>query len=175
MGQALYQRFPDASEAELTIARSELVRGRTLAEMARSLGIERFIRLADSERAAGSELRDSILADTLEALFGAVYLDGGLEVARGVILDVVQDRLQGMTGAPAKDSKSRLQELLQGRGEPLPSYTVVEESGPPHERTFLVAARVAGRRLSAFGRGKSRRGAEQRAAARLLHVLENGP
>lgn len=174
VGQALYERFADASEAELTIARSELVRGRTLAELARGIGLERFIRLAEGERAAGSELRDSILADTLEALFGAVYLDGGLEAARGVIDKTLAKRLAHMNGAPAKDPKSRLQELLQARAQPLPRYAIVDEAGPPHERVFLVSAHLDSERLTAFGRGDSRRGAEQRAAARLLRALEGG-
>ncbi len=172
VGHLLYERFGDASESELTIARSELVRGRTLAQVARDLGIERFIRLADSEAAAGVELRDSILADTLEALFGAVYLDGGLAAARGVIEGAMARRLDSMSGSPVKDAKSRLQELLQGRGEPLPSYAVAHEAGPPHARVFLVNARLEPQRLSAYGRGPSRRRAEQHAAERLLRVLE---
>ncbi|MDG4549432.1 MAG: ribonuclease III [Candidatus Contendobacter sp.] len=170
MAEYLFQRYPQASEGELSRLRATLVRGEALAEVARGLKLGEELRLGQGELRSGGPGRESILADALEAIFGAVYLDGGLDACRALILRLYQDDLVGLASASElKDPKTRLQEYLQARQQPLPVYSVLEIHGEPHAQTFTVECAVADRRAVAMG--SSRRKAEQDAARRLLEQL----
>jgi ribonuclease-3 len=169
----LYARFPQLSEGKLTRLRASLVREEALAEVAKSLGIGEFLRLGEGELAAGPEPRPSILADALEALLGAVFLDGGYEAARKTVLAAFApliDRLD--PERPAKDAKTRLQETLQARHRRLPQYRVVALQGEAHRQSFEVECSVVELGLTATGTGTSRQRAEQQAAKALLEKLE---
>ena len=173
IAEALYRRLPEADEGQLSRLRANLVNRDALARLARELGLGEHLRLGSGELKSGGKRRDSILADALEALFGAVYLDGGFEAARDVILTVYHDLLAGVSLEQArKDPKTRLQEYLQGRGLPLPEYRVLEITGQAHEQHFRVACRLADPHCEAQGEGSSRRRAEQAAAAAVLQRLE---
>jgi ribonuclease-3 len=172
IAQELYDRFPGLSEGELSRLRASLVRKETLAVLARELGLGEHLKLGEGESASGGAARPSILADALEALYGAVFLDGGYEGARasirhsfGAALDTLDPQ------ATAKDPKTRLQELLQGRGQGLPLYQVVATQGAAHQQTFEVECVVEQLGLRATGTGEARRVAEQRAAEALLRQL----
>jgi len=162
----LYQRYPDLPEGDLTRLRAALVRQQTLAELARGLMLGEHVELGGGELKSGGYDRDSILADTLEAVFGAVYRDGGLEPARRVILALYETALAALDPrAVPKDPKTRLQEYLQQHGLPLPTYHILEVSGEPHNQRFVVECQVAGLAPGVRGEGASRRRAEQQAAA----------
>ena len=165
VGAILYERHPDIPEGELSRVRANLVNGDTLARLAGALGLAAELRLGEGESRAGLA-RPSILADALEAVFGAVFLDGGYDAARGVIERIYGDRLSAADpGVLGKDPKTRLQEWLQGRKLPVPEYAVTAVSGEAHAQTFTVACRIAALALETTGTGSSRRGAEQDAAA----------
>jgi ribonuclease III len=169
----LYARFPRLSEGKLTRLRASLVREEALAEVAKRLGVQDFVRLGEGELAAGAEARPSILADALEAVFGAVFLDGGYEAARRSVLAAfgpLIDRLD--PERPAKDAKTRLQELLQAKRRQLPQYRVVSVQGEAHRQSFEVECVVADLGLSGTGSGTSRQRAEQQAARVVLERLE---
>jgi ribonuclease-3 len=168
VAQELLARDPRADEGALSLVRAQAVRKAALAAAARALGVGAWLRLGHGEAASGGRDKDSLLADAFEALLGALYLDGGLEPARAVILRELGALLAG--GAPAhggKDAKTRLQELLQGRGDPAPGYRVLAERGAPHAREFEVEVSSGGRVLGT-GSGRSKREAEQAAAERAL-------
>ena len=171
--ELLYHRFPRAEEGELSRRRAWLVREQTLAEIARELELGGLLRLGPGELRSGGFRRDSILADALEAVLGAVYLDGGLGAARRVVERLLGERLAHQPGPGAlKDPKTRLQEWLQARRRPLPTYRVVEVGGVEHARRYTVACEVEGLGEPTLGEGTSRRRAEQAAAARALAELE---
>jgi ribonuclease-3 len=171
---SLFHAFPDAPEGDLSRYRAALVSSPSLASVAAELGLGEQLRLGSGELKSGGFRRDSILADSLEALFGAVYLDAGLEAARAVIDRLLGPRLQELPSAETlKDPKTRLQEVLQARGLPLPRYTLEETGGEPHEQWFVVSCEAAGLQLLATGRGSSRRRAEQDAAQRVLDDIAN--
>jgi ribonuclease-3 len=175
IADALCRRRPESSEGELTRLRASLVREPTLAAIAQALGLGEYLRLGPGELRSGGFRRQSILADGLEALFAAIYLDGGVEAARSVILRLYHAALEQLPDAESlKDAKTRLQEFLQGRGLPLPLYEVVEVSGQAHRQEFRVRCHVPGAPQQAEGQGASRRQAEQVAAARLLDLLQAG-
>jgi ribonuclease-3 len=166
----LFQRYPQASEGELSRLRATLVKGEALAELARGLKLGEELRLGQGELRSGGPQRESILADALEAIFAAAYLDGGLESCRRLILHLYEDDLEGLASAgELKDPKSRLQEYLQARQQPLPVYTVLEIRGEPHAQSFTVECAVADRRAVAVG--GNRRKAEQDAARQVLEQL----
>jgi ribonuclease-3 len=168
----VYRTYPDADEGDLSRYRASLVSGQSLAEAAAGLGLGEQLRLGSGELKTGGFRRGSILADALEALFGAVYLDGGVDAARGVIERLFAGRLAGLPEArDLKDPKTRLQELLQGHGRRLPAYAVDEVSGEPHEHWFVASCEVDELGLRERGEGTSRRRAEQAAAQRLLDQL----
>ncbi len=172
VGEELYRRHDQAKENELTLLRASLVRGRTLAELGRSIGLGDFLRLGTGELKSGGFRRDSILSDAVEAIIGAVLLDGGQQPARALILHLLGTRLdRARPGAVAKDPKTRLQEYLQGRGVELPTYEVEDVEGSDHAQTFRVTCTIAPLEISAEGRGRSRRQAEQQAAAAALDSL----
>jgi ribonuclease-3 len=169
----LCRRFPDASEGELSRVRASIVREAALADSAREVGLSRFLRLGEGEVANAGAERASTLADALEAVFGAAFLDGGYEAARGVIHKCLGAALEKAdAAAPAKDAKTRLQEFLQGKRRRLPTYRVASTSGAAHKQVFEVECVVEDLKLAASGRGRSRRAAEQRAAENLLKLLE---
>jgi ribonuclease-3 len=169
---ALYQRFPQTDEGELSRARASLVNRDTLARIARRLGLGEAVRLGEGELRSGGADRGSILADALEAVFGAVFLDGGYPAARGAVLAVFGPRIASLDPErPAKDAKTQLQEALQARHEPLPEYQLVAKSGPEHHRVFEVVCRIAGLGLQTTGRGTSLQRAQQDAARAMLERL----
>jgi len=168
----LFREYPDADEGDLSRYRSALVSGSSLAALAAGLGLGEQLRLGGGELKSGGFRRSSILADALEALFGAVYLDGGIAAASAVIESLFAGRLGELPEArELKDPKTRLQEHLQARGLRLPVYAVDEVSGEPHEPWFVASCEVAELELRARGEGSSRRRAEQEAAQRLLQQL----
>lgn len=173
IADALYDRFPRLSEGELTRLRASLVRRETLAGVARELGLGAHLELGGGELKSGGFDRNSILADALEALFGAIYKDSGLEEARTVVLELFRLVLERIDpDAILKDPKTRLQECLQRRALPTPSYEVLTVSGEPHQQHFVVECRVTGLAGPVRGEGTSRRHAEQAAAARACELLD---
>lgn len=166
----LVQRLPQGQEGELSRARAALVRQDALHRIALQLGLPRVLRLGEGERRSGGHERASILADVVEALLGAIYLDAGFEAAQAV----ARRWYEGVTLTPsvAKDAKTALQEWLQGRRRPLPRYEVVAVHGEAHAQTFEVACHVDGQAQPTLGRGGSRRAAEQAAAAAMLQRLQ---
>jgi ribonuclease-3 len=171
----LYVAFPDASEGDLSRLRARVVSGEPLAEIAASLNLGEALQLGSGELKTGGFRRQSILADGFEAVCGALYLDGGLTVAEGVIERLFEPRIAALP-APheLKDAKTRLQEYLQSRGVTLPRYRVERVEGEAHAQTFHVTCEVPALRLSGEGRGSSRRRAEQEAAERILSALDGG-
>jgi len=176
-GEALFERFPQAREGQLSRLRARLVKGETLAVLARGFELGEYLRLGSGELKSGGFRRESILADALEALIGAIYLDAGMDVARARVLDWLTNELDGLTLVDTnKDPKTRLQEFLQSRAVELPRYEVVDIQGEPHCRTFFVQCTVDLLNEKTQGQGASRRIAEQVAAAAALVALgvENG-
>ncbi|MAT92457.1 MAG: ribonuclease III [Halioglobus sp.] len=173
IAEALYRRFPRAREGELSRMRAALVRGATLAQVARELELGQYLRLGAGERKSGGFRRASILADALEAVLGAILLDSGVEACRRCVEQWFAGRLAEVeaAGSAGKDSKTRLQELLQGRSSPLPEYELVAVEGEDHDQRFRVACRVREPQLVAEGSGSSRRRAEQAAAGQALEML----
>jgi ribonuclease-3 len=172
VAEALFQRWPKADEGALTRARAELVREAALATIARGLDLGSRLILGPGEMKSGGHRRDSILADALEAVVAAIYLDAGFDACRAAVLPWFETALAALpVGRPEKDAKTRLQEWLQGRQKPLPLYELVGESGDEHAKVFLARCSIAEPALSAEGEGSSRRNAEQAAAAALLESL----
>lgn len=169
----LYQAFPEGSEGDLSRLRARVVSSQPLAEVAAQIGLGEVLQLGSGELKTGGFRRQSILSDALEAVCGALFLDGGLEAAREVIERLFQPRIASLP-APAslKDAKTRLQEYLQCRGHALPRYLVERTEGEAHEQTFHVVCEVEALGRSARGSGSSRRRAEQEAAARILQEIE---
>lgn len=171
--EVLYHGSPEVAEGKLSRLRAELIREESLAEIARALGLPEFLRLDVSTSRNEGATRPSILADALEAVFGAVLIDGGYEAARGTIVHCFGPRLtQADASAVEKDPKSRLQELLHARRRGLPQYRLVSTHGPKQRQTFEVECLLEEPGFAARGIGSSRRRAEQQAAANLLKKLE---
>ena len=159
VAEDLYNRFPEVSEGKLSRMRSFVVRKETLARIARAMDLQEFLRLGEGELKSGGFNRDSILADSLEAIIGAVYLDQGLEATRVFIYRQFKEVLDSLTvDTVYKDSKSRLQEYLQQRGEPVPTYDIASISGEPHNQVFEVACRVSVSQDPFKGIGSTRAG-----------------
>lgn len=176
-GEALFERFPLAREGQLSRLRARLVKGETLAILARGFDLGEYLRLGSGELKSGGFRRESILADALEALIGAIYLDAGMAVARERVLAWLTNELESLTLVDTnKDPKTRLQEFLQSRACDLPRYEVVDIQGDPHCRTFVVECQITLLNDKTLGQGASRRIAEQVAAAAALIALgvENG-
>jgi ribonuclease-3 len=168
----LYQALGDMPEGDLSRMRAQLVRQDSLYQLALDLGLPRLLRLGEGEMRSGGQRRPSILADALEAVIGAVYLDGGHDAACALVRRLFdQVEITPALSAAAKDAKTALQEWLQGRRMPLPHYEVVQVMGAAHRQTFEVACIVARLQLRAVGQGASRRAAEQAAAAALLDIV----
>jgi ribonuclease III len=172
IAEELYQRCPGAHEGELSRLRSSLVKGDTLAEMAKELDLGHYLRLGSGELKSGGFHRSSILADAMEAIIAAIYLDSGMDVCRVCVLNWYQSRFgQSSQASTLKDPKTRLQEYLQSCHFDLPRYQVQSVSGEAHAQTFIVACVVDSLEKVAEGQGKSRRKAEQDAAEKLLKLL----
>lgn len=171
-GEALYTRFAQAREGQLSRLRARLVKGETLAILAKRFSLGDYLRLGSGELKSGGFRRESILADALEAIIGAIYLDAGMDCARDRVLDWLTSEFETLTLVDTnKDPKTRLQEFLQARGHELPRYEVVDIQGEPHCRTFWVECQVALLDSKTRGEGASRRIAEQVAAAQALRAL----
>jgi ribonuclease III len=171
VGHALLARFPASREGELSRMRASLVNEKELARLSRRLGVGAGLKLGRGEARTGGRAKDSILAGALEAVVAAVYLDGGFEAASALVGRLFAPLIAGLEpgGDSPADFKSRLQELVQAAPGARPVYTVVRAEGPDHDKTFVVRLEVLGR--AAEGTGKSKKAAEQDAAARLLAEL----
>ena len=168
----VFERHPDADEGELSRLRASLVRDSTLAELATEIALGEHLILGAGERRSGGHQRASILADALEAIFGAIFLDKGFDAARSVVRAAFEERANRLPDPDElKDPKTRLQEWLQGDGHALPSYTTEQISGKAHRQVFDVSCRIAAFDLVTRGRGLSRRDADQDAASNMLAEL----
>lgn len=167
----LYLQHLTLAEDALTLMRANLVRKETLHQIATALQIGDFLRLGIGERKSGGQQRASILADALEAIIGAVRLDGGIEAAGDLVSRLFEQRLQAVIDQEFKDPKTRLQELLQSRKLPLPDYEVIATSGSEHSRTFTISCVVAELELTTEGAGTSRRDAEKVAAENMIELI----
>ena len=173
VSQLLFGRASQADEGELSRMRAHLVREASLHALAVQIGLPACIRLSEGEARSGGAQRASILADALEALVGAIHLDGGFEAAHTVVTRLFAPLVAAAPSDArwAKDPKTALQEWLQGRKHPLPQYRIVATLGQAHRQQFEVACAVSALAVEATGRGTSRRAAEQDAAAQVLAVL----
>ena len=172
IARELYDKFPDLPEGDLSRLRANLVRQDSLHALALSLSLGSYIRLGEGELKSGGASRPSILADALEAVFGAIWLDGGFDSASQVILRLYRRMLDELSlGKPIKDAKTRLQEYLQARRLPLPKYLLMSTDGEAHAQVFNMACEIERLRIRSEGRGASRRAAEQMAAERALEML----
>ncbi|APZ44642.1 ribonuclease III [Acidihalobacter ferrooxydans] len=173
IGEWLYRQFPKASEGDLSRLRAALVKRETLASIAREHRLGDHLRLGTGELKSGGYRRDSILADTVEALIGAHYLVLGDDATRDFVLTLYGNRLRELPSAESlKDPKTRLQEFLQSRGLPLPEYTLLETRGEDHRQTFRIACRLKAYDLDVEAIGTSRRKAEQATAESALAQLQ---
>jgi ribonuclease III len=174
VSKLLMERYPEMTEGDLSRARATLVNENQLADLAKHIGIGPMVQLGKGEIMSGGREKNSILSDTLEAIVAAVFLDGGFDSAYRVLHRRFGNMIAAIDGpAPSLDSKSRLQELIQTRIHAVPSYRVVEEHGPDHDKTFCVELEVDG--LVARGTGKSKKAAEQDAAREALNRLKSRP
>lgn len=168
----LFELHAGRAEGELSLRKSMLVSEGALASYAEKIALGEGLRLGAGEERSGGRLKASLLADVLEALFGAVYLDAGFEAARRVVRTYLESASELPLEQRAVDPKTTLQEQVQARGWPLPAYTVVEESGPDHDKVFTVEVRIRGE-LAGRGIGRTKKGAEQAAAGGALSMLDS--
>lgn len=174
IAEALFHKFPKAKEGQMSRLRASLVKGETLAVIGADWDLGSYLRLGSGELKSGGFRRESILADAVEAIIGAIILDSGHGVAKTKILEWYDSRIKALNlDQVTKDSKTRLQEFLQSRKKPLPDYEVVFVTGEPHAQTFRVKCEVAVLDAPEFGEGNSRRAAEQNAAANVLTLIES--
>ncbi len=172
IAEELYRRFGQAKEGKLSRLRARIVKGETLAEIAREFDLGDFLLLGSGELKSGGHRRDSILADVVEALIGALYLDAGMDAVRQRILSWFAGRLDKLSlEDPIKDPKTRLQEYQQGNKSKLPAYDVLSIEGPTNEQVFTVQCRVPEYPEAVIAQGSSRRAAEQQAASQMLAAL----
>jgi ribonuclease III len=169
IGQELYRRFPDATEGELTSLRASLVSSPALAEIGRGLGLTERARLGRGEDDTGGRARMGLAASLYEAVIGAIYLDSDFDRARTVVLDTMGDLIDAKAAGQTKSAKTQLQEWAQSQKQSLPTYRVLEATGPEHRRDFIVEVDVAGN--VARGTGASKREAHEAAAAQLLATV----
>jgi ribonuclease III len=173
IARQLFDRFPGLPEGDLSRLRANLVRQDSLHQLALSLALGQFLRLGEGELKSGGHQRPSILADTLEALLGAVWLDAGFEAVAAVISGLYNEMLTAIApGQPIKDAKTRLQELLQGRRLALPKYSLIATEGEAHAQQFKIACDIEKLSIRTEGHGANRRAAEQMAAECALERLQ---
>lgn len=174
IAEALYKRFPNLREGELSRIRALLVSGKTLAELANEFNLGVFLRLGAGEKNTGGHRRNSTLADAVEALIGAIYLESGFEVCRERVLSWFEPRIAVLNPESShKDAKTRLQEFLQARKLPLPDYQLLDTEGADHQQTFIVSCSVSLLKSTISASGSSRRKAEQAAAEKVLIALKD--
>lgn len=171
VGHALMQEHPTLAEGELSVTRSQVVSEAGLCEIARELGLGEYLFLGKGEERSGGREKPSLLADAFEAVIAAVYLDGGFDAARELIARLLADRVKNVETTGFYDFKTRLQEASQARLKATPVYQVIGEQGPDHDKTFIVGV-VIGEREWGRAAGKSKKAAEQKAAANAAFVLE---
>jgi ribonuclease-3 len=172
VARLLYDAHPQADEGDLSRLRASLVSGESLAQIAADLGLGEYLHLGSGELKSGGFRRASILADALEAMLGAIFLDGGYEAAAAAVARLVAARMLELPAAGTlKDPKTRLQELMQARGLALPVYTLTAVAGDPHAQSFTVMCEVPVFGIGARAEGASRRRAEQLAAAKVIDLL----
>jgi ribonuclease-3 len=170
----LHKVLPESDEGSLSRQHSSLVRNETLADISAAVGLGDIMLLGSGDSRSGGHQRASTLADGLEAIVGAVYLDGGLDAATDVILRLYGSRLEDLPESDElKDPKTLLQEALQSGGREVPVYDVGHEEGPPHARSFVCVCTISELDISTTGKGSSHRKAEQAAAAEALNILNN--
>lgn len=170
----LFTLLPDASEGDLSRLRATIVKKESLAEVARFLSIGDYLSLGSGELKSGGFRRESILADAVEALLGAVYLDAGFNTCEKLILALFKNKIdETAKQGPEKDAKTRLQEYLQSRRFMLPVYNVIDITGKAHQQSFQVECVIDEAKIRTEGNGRSRRVAEQQAAENALALLEN--
>ncbi|HQQ74428.1 MAG TPA: ribonuclease III [Pseudomonadales bacterium] len=172
ISELLYERYPSASEGELSHMRAQVVCGDNLAAIGRLLEIGESLNLGAGEIQSGGRERASSLANAVEALIAAVYLDGGMDSCRSVAAKLFQPILQKTAPGTAKDSKTRLQEYQQARQLPLPEYILLSRSGSDHEASFTMMCKVSSLNMQAEAVASSRKKAEQMAAEKILKYLE---
>jgi ribonuclease-3 len=175
VAELLFERFKQAKEGQLSRLRAELVSGESLAQLARDIGVGEYLQLGIGELKSGGFRRSSILADAMEAIIGAIYLDAGMEASQRCIKLWFEPRLANLTLEIPKDAKTRLQEYLQSRQMSLPVYEVVSVVGEAHDQYFEVICHVEGIELPGEGEGSTRRKAEQMAAEDVLQKLKASP
>lgn len=169
IAERMFEKFPDLPEGKLTRMRSNLVKGDTLTEIARELNLGELLLLGSGEKKSGGRRRDSILADVVESIIGAIYIDSGFAECQRVINKLFASRIDKLDpNIQIKDNKTLLQEFTQARKYALPEYTVTKVSGKDHDQTFTVSCTVSGLDISRSAEGKSRRIAEQEAAKLIL-------
>jgi ribonuclease-3 len=169
IARALYDAFPQLPEGTLSRMRANLVRQETLAEIAVGLELGDYLLLGEGELKSGGFRRPSILADALESIFGAVFLDAGFDTARSVVLGLFASNIANIDpSASGKDAKTRLQEWLQAKRYPLPEYQLVGTRGEAHDQVFVISCNVPALGIKTQGQGRSRRAAEQEAALAVL-------
>ena len=173
VSEYVYDALPNADEGDLSRLRASLVKDTTLAQLALELGLGEHLVLGSGERKSGGHRRESILADALEAIFGAVFLDAGYAASSKLIEKAFGDRLLDLPDPDElRDPKSRLQEWLQARHMALPEYDLVHVTGEAHRQQFEIRCTISGSESTATGNGASRRNAEQQSAERMLSILE---
>lgn len=171
--QILFKQFPDEREGVLSRLRASLVKGKTLADIAREYDLSDFLIMGEGELKSGGFRRDSILADVVESIIGAIYLDGGARNCQSFIKRLFKSRLDTLSvNKHLKDPKTRLQELLQSRQMPLPTYTVVNIEGESHQQAFMVRCETTLLKEAPIARASSRRQAEKLAAEKVLKWIE---
>ncbi|MBE5779572.1 MAG: ribonuclease III [Clostridiales bacterium] len=167
----LYRKYPQYHEGQMTARRAALVCERTLCVLARQMGLGPCLLMGNGEEMTGGREKPSILADAMEAVFAAIYMDGGYEAAKAIILRLYQDE-EHLVAPKVKDDKGALQEFTQAHELGLPVYQIIAEEGPPHDRHFVAQVSVQGQAL-AKGSGNSKKGAEMAAARQALALLGN--
>lgn len=170
VSQALFEQFPDKEEGYLTALRANLVNTTNLAEIAKKLGVGQILYLSKGEEEGGGRENPSLLADTMEAIIGAFYIDQGYEEVSKFVEENLLKDVPEKVKKPLKDAKSRLQEEVQAKGMPAPRYKVVKETGPDHAKNFVLEVSVNGKVLG-VGKGNNKSIAEQKAAERALKAL----
>ncbi|MAI56073.1 MAG: ribonuclease III [Gammaproteobacteria bacterium] len=168
----LFESNPNYQEDQLSLMRAELVKGRSLATLGRSVGIPEMLRLSTGEAKQGGADRESIIADAFEALIGAVYLDAGIEVVEEIVRRLFADRLEKAEFANLKDSKTELQEQVQSEGENLPRYSVVRAIGPDHNKTYEIKCELSWLKLETVAVSGSKKEGEKLAAQKMLGLLQ---
>ena len=175
LGQAvaaiLYERMPDGSEGDLARIKSQVVSEQSLASVALSVGISEALRMGRGEELSGGRSKKAMLADALEAVIGALYVDQGSEKARALVENLLGPRIEGSIGAPSKDYKTIIQEYAQKYLKTLPVYSLGKAEGPEHERLFWVNCSLEGKSYGPFP-GRTNKQAEQKAAERVFSILE---